>query len=313
MLTNDSVDVKTETATKQLTELFKKKDIFKAPKNVNLIKLFIELIESKDFLVLDFFAGSGTTGDAVMQLNAEDGGNRKFILVQLDEPIDPKKNKTAYDFVKNELGVENPTIFDICKERLFRAAKKVKEEIVNKKIEEKEKEIEQLTSQLDINGDNKEKIEKLQQEIEDLKNQDLGFKIFETIPIWEDYLTDEKELTEQTTLFDVSKLTDEDLKALLITWKTYDGLPLTEECKEVKLNDYVAYHCGVNLYLLHKDWKTENIKVLLEKIDSDKDFVVDKIIVFGYNFTSKHLREIEENVKNYSNKKQIEIEIILRF
>ncbi len=296
-----------------IRKLFSEK-VFDYPKPIELIKDFIRLANtSKKDIILDFFAGSGTTGDAVMQLNAEDGGNRKFILVQLDEPIDPEKSKTAYDFVKNELGEENPTIFHICRERLVRAAKKIKEEIINKKIEEKENKIKQLESQLDVNEDRKEKIEKLKQEIEALKNQDLGFKIFETIPIWEDYLADEKELTEQTNLFDESKLTDEDLKALLITWKTYDGLPLTEECKEIKLNDYTAYYCGPNLYLLHSDWKTENIKALLEMVDNDKDFVVDKIIVFGYNFTSKHLREIEENIRNYSNKKQIEIETIIRF
>ncbi len=294
---------------------------FDGQKPIKLIKRLIKLFDEENLIIIDFFAGSGTTGDAVMQLNAEDGGNRRFILVQIPECIDPdkvsdqsrrKKIKALYDFVKNKLGEENPTIFHICKERLVRAAKKIKEETINKKIEEKEKEIEELKQQLPTD-ETKEKIKKLEQEIEALRNQDLGFKIFEAIPIWEDYLTDEKELTEQTTLFDVSKLTDEDLKALLITWKTYDGLPLTEECKEVKLNDYTAYHCGANLYLLHKNWKTDNIKALLEKIDSDKDFVVDKIIVFGYNFTSKHLREIEENIRNYSNKKQIEIETIIRF
>ena len=312
ILTDLLIDNKFENSkgTKELDIL---KIPFDNPKPTNLIKYLIDISCASDDIILDFFAGSGTTGDAVMQLNAEDGGIRKFILVQIDEPIDPKKNKTAYEFVKNELGEENPTIFHICKERLIRAAKKIKEEVINKKIEEKEKEIKQLESQLDVNGDNKEKIEKLKQEIEALKNQDLGFKIFETIPIWEDYLIDEKELTDQTTLFDVSKLTDDDLKALLITWKTYDGLPLTEGCKEVNLDDYTAYYCGTNLYLLHSNWKTGNIKALLEKIDTEKDFVVEKIIVFGYNFTSKHLREIEENIRNYSNKKQIEIETIIRF
>jgi len=304
----------TSEGTKEIKEYFNNVKVFDRPKPTKLMLKLLKIANpSISDIILDFFAGSGTTGDAVMQLNAEDGGNRKFILVQLDEPIDPKKNKTAYDFIKNELGVENPTIFDICKERLVRAAKKIKEETINKKIEEKKKQIKQLESQLDINGDNKEKIEKLKQEIKFLNDQDLGFKIFETIPIWEDYILDEKELKEQTSLFDESKLTDEDLKALLITWKTYDGLPLTEECRKLYLNDYTAYHCKTNLYLLHSNWKTENIKVLLEKIDTEKDFVVDKIIVFGYNFTSKHLREIEENIRNYSNKKQIEIETVLRF
>jgi adenine-specific DNA-methyltransferase len=120
-----------------------------------------------------------------MQLNAEDGGNRKFILVQLPEPIDPQKNKAAYDFVKNELKAE-PTIFEITKERLLRAAKKIKEETINKKIKEKQEEIKKLNQQLDLEN-KQEKITQIQTEIENLKNQDLGFKIFETMPIWEDY------------------------------------------------------------------------------------------------------------------------------
>ncbi|MDL0114321.1 site-specific DNA-methyltransferase [Campylobacter felis] len=75
--------------------------------------------------MLDFFAGSGTTAQAVMELNREDGGNRKFILVQLDEPINEAKNKVAYDFCKNTLKSQNPVISDITIERVRRAAAKI--------------------------------------------------------------------------------------------------------------------------------------------------------------------------------------------
>ncbi|EAK0491107.1 site-specific DNA-methyltransferase [Campylobacter upsaliensis] len=75
--------------------------------------------------MLDFFAGSGTTAQAVMELNREDGGNRKFILVQLDEPIDEKKSKTAYDFCKKTLKSKAPVISDITIERVRRAAAKI--------------------------------------------------------------------------------------------------------------------------------------------------------------------------------------------
>lgn len=75
--------------------------------------------------MLDFFAGSGTTAQAVMELNAEDGGNRQFILVQLDEPINEAKSKVAYDFCKNELKSQNPVISDITIERVKRAAAKI--------------------------------------------------------------------------------------------------------------------------------------------------------------------------------------------
>ncbi len=104
-------------------------DYFDFPKPVSLIKEAVlgATIKSKDSIILDFFAGSGTTGEAVMQLNAKDGGNRKFILCQIDEPINKKKNKTAYDFcVENNLP---PVISSITVERLNRAGEKIAKEI----------------------------------------------------------------------------------------------------------------------------------------------------------------------------------------
>ncbi|HOK39120.1 MAG TPA: DNA methyltransferase, partial [Bacteroidales bacterium] len=213
-----------QVGTKELIDLMGD-NYFSFPKPVSLVKYFANIIQDDNAIILDFFAGSGTTGDAVMQLNAEDGGNRKYILVQLPEPIDPKKNKTAYDFVKDELKAE-PTIFEICKERLIRAAKKIKEETIDKKITEKEKELQNLQSELNLE-DRDEKIKSLEKEIENLQKQDLGFKIFETMPIWEDYNFEAEEFNPQQELFDTSKLTEDDIKALLVTWKTYDGIALT--------------------------------------------------------------------------------------
>ena len=77
-------------AAQRLKELFDGKDIFDYPKSVPLLKRLLQLYTSKDDIVMDFFAGSGTTGQAVMELNQEDGGNRKFILVQLPEATDQK-------------------------------------------------------------------------------------------------------------------------------------------------------------------------------------------------------------------------------
>ncbi len=104
---------------------------FPFPKPLLLIKTLIEqgLTDglNDDAIILDFFAGSGTTGHAVMQLNAEDGGNRKFILCQIDEPIDSTRKKDAYDFcLENNLP---PVISSITIERLKRAAAKIAGEI----------------------------------------------------------------------------------------------------------------------------------------------------------------------------------------
>ncbi|MFK4121382.1 site-specific DNA-methyltransferase [Streptomyces longwoodensis] len=98
-------------ASKRLDSLLGK-GVFPFPKDENVIARWIDLVtqSNPDVLVLDFFAGSGTTGHAVMDLNAADGGNRRYILVQLDESVD----KDGYD-----------TIADITRERLRRAGKQI--------------------------------------------------------------------------------------------------------------------------------------------------------------------------------------------
>lgn len=96
------------------------------PKPTALIQKLVHIGTGQDDTILDFFAGSGTTAQAVMELNSEDGGNRQFILVQLPEAID-EKNKTAYDFVKNTLGKEESKISDITEERIIRASKQIQE------------------------------------------------------------------------------------------------------------------------------------------------------------------------------------------
>lgn len=104
--------------TKQVTELFSRK-IFTFPKPINLIKHLVEITNSSSAIILDFFSGSATTAHAVMQLNAEDGGRRKYICVQLPEqtPEDSEARKAGYS-----------TICEIGKERIRRAGKKIKEE-----------------------------------------------------------------------------------------------------------------------------------------------------------------------------------------
>ena len=113
-------DFLTSTATKDLATLMGGK-YFDNPKSVNLLLRTLRMITkfSSDAIILDFFSGSATTAHAVMQLNAEDGGNRRFIMVQLPELTDEKSE--AY-----KAGYKN--ICEIGKERIRRAGKKVKEE-----------------------------------------------------------------------------------------------------------------------------------------------------------------------------------------
>lgn len=104
---------------KDIKELLGTGDIFTNPKPVRLVKRILSLATKKEDIVLDFFSGSATTAHAVMKLNAEDGGHRKFIMVQLPEKTDEKSE--AY-----KAGYKN--ICEIGKERIRRAGKKIKED-----------------------------------------------------------------------------------------------------------------------------------------------------------------------------------------
>jgi len=99
----------------EVSELFDGHKVFDYPKSKKLIGRLLDIFSDKDSIVLDFFGGSGTTAHAVLEANQRDGGARRFIVVQLDEP-------TVERSVANALGYKS--ISDLCKERIRRAGKK---------------------------------------------------------------------------------------------------------------------------------------------------------------------------------------------
>ena len=138
-----------DNATKAIDEIIGK-GVFEYTKPPELIIQLVKLINEEDFIVLDFFAGSGTTGQAIMELN-RDGGKRKFILCQIDEPIDPIKKKDAYEFcTANNLPY---FISSITIERIKRAGEKIS---------------------IDIKAENSKASEKKQV-------FDIGFKVFDSV------------------------------------------------------------------------------------------------------------------------------------
>ena len=152
--------------TRELSGLFSSGGVFPQPKPSFLVKFLLSLLRNKDAIVLDFFAGSATTAHAVFDLNKEDGGNRKFIMVQMPEPCDKKSEayKAGYK-----------SVADIGKERIRRVIQKIKEEGNGK---------------LDLDGKN--------------GKQDLGFKVFKlqasNFKKWQTNIKDVKELEEQLKL-----------------------------------------------------------------------------------------------------------------
>lgn len=184
----------TTNGTRDATDIMQGK-YFDFPKPVKLLKQLITQSVTNNDIVLDFFAGSGTTAHAVMDLNKDDGGNIKYICVQLPELTDEKSEafKVGYK-----------TIADISKERIRRASQKIQEE-VKPEIKKIETQIKKLQGELPTE-ENRTEIENQKTKIEQLKAQDLGFKVLKledsNFKQWQQIKgKDVKALEEQMKLF----------------------------------------------------------------------------------------------------------------
>lgn len=182
-------------AFQEVRKLFEGQQFFSTPKPIRLINQILKIGSKNDDIIIDFFSGSGTTAQAVLELNFKDGGNRKCINVQLAEKADEKSDayKAGYK-----------TIADISKERIRRAGKKVKEEI-DSEITKSKSEIKRLEGELPT-VETKTGIENLKAKIEQLKNQDLGFKVLKladsNFKQWQQIAGKDKQaLEEQMKLF----------------------------------------------------------------------------------------------------------------
>ncbi|MFU2127690.1 site-specific DNA-methyltransferase [Gallibacterium anatis] len=257
----------TKTGTDEVLNLFNAK-VFNFPKPSSLIQFLLSITTNKNDLILDFFAGSGTTAHAVMQLNAEDGGNRQFIMVQLPETTDPKSeaHKAGYQ-----------TIFDITKARIEKAAAKIQ------------------ADNPDYQGD-------------------LGFKIFETVEDFRTLPEFNSDSQQAALLFpDLSQLNDGQIQTLLTTWRVYDGQKFPENIQPIDLAGYNAYLCDKHLYLLHNDFASAHIKALLDKLDEDKTFVIERIVLLGDAIDSAKQQELNQAIKTYANKKSLKINVLVRY
>lgn len=152
--------------------------------------------------------------------------------------------------------------------------------------------------------------EKIKNENPDYRG-DLGFKIFETVNDFR--AKNESELTlSNLTFFDDVVLTPEQYDTLLTTWCVYDGSLLTTPIEDVDLNGYKAHLCDGRLYLIAPNFTSEALKALLQKLDSDKDFAPNKVVFYGSNFESAKQMELNEALKNYANKKSIDLDLVVR-
>ena len=202
--------------TKEILDIFKSK-IFDTPKPTSFIKKIVDLAGKNGAIILDFFSGSATTAHAVMQLNAEDGGNRKFICVQLPEPCD--ESSEAF-----KAGYKN--ICEIGKERIRRAGEKIKSEI------------EAANVQIALGEDEK-------------KVPDIGFKVFKlnssNIKKWQpdfDEIEDYISLMENNFVDDRTEL--DVVYEIMIKY----GLDLTYPVEELSCGETTLYSIGMGMLII---------------------------------------------------------------
>lgn len=201
-------------ATRELRDIFLGEDLFDFPKPVELIKDFVQQGTDRYSLILDFFAGSSTTAHAVMQLNAEDGGNRRFIMVQLPEVCD-EKSEAAKAGYKN--------IAEISKERIRRAGKKIKEELTEKQ-----------------NPSDNRQMSLLDAAKPAASSLDTGFRVLKVDSSnMNDVFYNPDAVTQKTLMEDVSSIkydrSDEDLLfQVLLDWGVDLSLPIRREKRQGK-------------------------------------------------------------------------------
>ena len=254
--------------TYELEELFNDK-IFSFPKPVALIKDFLSISLDQTDIILDFFSGSATTAHAVMQLNAEDGGNRKFILVQLPEAT--KEGSEA-----RLAGYE--TIDQIGRERIKRAAAKIKEEYP------------------DITAD-------------------LGFKHFKLNQLNNTQLSQIETFSPELNLVGSDDLLKNfGTPTVLTTWLNRDGYGLNPAVKAEMLADYTAYICGSHIYLLENGFGNKALMELCRKYEEDAIFAtITNIVVFGYSFSYTELQALQDNIKKFSVTRNSRINVEIRY
>ncbi|KRK60861.1 type III restriction-modification system StyLTI enzyme mod [Limosilactobacillus antri DSM 16041] len=276
-------DVGTSTdGTKEIQSLFNEK-IFSTPKPTSFIKKIVALSTSSGYeTILDFFAGSSTTADAVMQLNAEDGGHRKFIMVQLPEKtyhtnsdgkeIPTKGGKAAYD-----AGFRS--IDEISRERIRRAAKKIKAD-------------NDLTLPEDFNGSFKHYrvVKPTKQTLEDIDDFD---------PNNTNLFTNMVEGFSSASL-NVSGCARGE-QTILTTWLAQDGYSFDTDIQTLHFGNYQAHLVDSRLYLINEGWRANQTKELLNQLGTHQ-LEVQSVVIFGYSFNVAEMRELENGLKQLDSK-----------
>lgn len=267
-----------QSATQELQDLMGGKKYFAYPKPVKLIQRAIQLYSHSDSVIMDFFAGSATTAEAVMRQNLEDGGHRKFIMVQLPEKNyhtnkDGKMVPTKGGRVAFEDGFRS--IDEISRERIRRAAAKIKAD-------------NELTLPADFDGSFKH------------------YRVVKPSRMTLDRIEEFKPETDELVLDTVDSFSSQTLgvagnasgeQTVLATWLAKDGYPFDVDVQKIDLAGYQGNLIENNrLYLIRENWSSKCTEKLLNLLGTHA-LNLQAVVIFGYSFNLNDLRELENGLK----------------
>lgn len=262
LLNKDKVGGNTN-ASDEIKSLFDGKKVFDYPKPTTLLKELFERAVSSGDIVMDFFSGSASSADSIMQINLKNE-NVKYIMVQLPERI--------YDIVN---GVEEPlnkkacvaafnlgfrTIDQIGQERIRRAAAKIRQEHPEYK-------------------------------------GDLGFKHYTLQDVPQNTLDKMETFNPNGMFADTDILKSFGKETVLATWMEKDGYGLTQNAELLQLANYTAYYCGGHIYMIDGEGFDEKAMIaLVDKYGKEADFNPRNVVLFGYSFTYTQTEMIKKNL-----------------
>lgn len=288
-----------ENASKYLSKLLGA-EYFSYPKPVSLIKYLISLYSqngdfSKNITILDFFAGSATTADAVMQLNAEDGGNRKWILNTLDE-------RTPDDSIAYKAGYL--TIDEISRERIKRSGEKIKKEYPElERFDDGFKHY--YVKEIDANT------------IDKIVDFDPNSIQILTEDVVSEFAGNAVKLGEYYEKYDKDRVNPKYVKVVdtgasgedtvLQTWLINDGYKLDVPVKTLELVHHNVHYVedGAMAYIIDQ-FTQEDVEALLNLIGTQQ-LNVKTIIVFGYSFDFSTMTSLKNNVKTALDGVKVEV------
>ncbi|WLW44109.1 site-specific DNA-methyltransferase [Limosilactobacillus fermentum] len=255
---------------------------FSNPKQLAFITRILSIFPS-DATFLDFFAGSATTAHAVMSLNAQDNGKRKFIMVQLPEKTyhtNKDGNEVPTDGGKEAYKLGYKSIDEISRRRINMAAKKIRED-------------NELTLPKDFDGSFKHYrvVKPVKQTLEEIDDFD---------PNNTNLFTNMVDGFSSKSLGIDGDATGEE--TILTTWLAKDGYSFDADVEEVKFGNYSAHKVEDNrLYLINEGWGADQTKELLNQLGTCQ-LEIQSVVIFGYSFNVAELRELENGLKQLDSK-----------